>query len=88
MTGQSNFCIMLIDWLDSTIPIIAVPKMSRLSLVSVVGQAGLSLAWSHFSEDKFSHGVAYNMSHVRRKPVFGVCDQLRLKLACSADETS
>ena len=29
-----------------------------------------------------------NMSHVTRKPVFGVCDQLRLKPACSADETS
>ena len=28
------------------------------------------------------------MSHVMRKPVFGVCDQLRLKPACSADETS
>ena len=26
------------------------------------------------------------MSHVARKPVFGVCDQLRLKLACSATE--
>ena len=28
------------------------------------------------------------MSHVTRKPVFGVCDQLRLKQACSASETS
>ena len=27
------------------------------------------------------------MSHVTRKPVFGVCDQVRLKLACSATET-
>ena len=27
-------------------------------------------------------------SHVTRKPVFGVCDQLRHKTACSADETS
>ena len=31
---------------------------------------------------------APHMSHVLRKPVFGVCDQLRLKSACSADETS
>ena len=30
----------------------------------------------------------YNLSHITRKPVFGVCDQLRLKPACSADETS
>ena len=28
------------------------------------------------------------MSHVTRKPVFGVCDQVRLKPACSAAETS
>ena len=28
------------------------------------------------------------MSHVMRKPVFGVCDQVRLKPACSATETS
>ena len=28
------------------------------------------------------------MSQDTRKPVFRVCDQLRLKLACSADETS
>ena len=28
------------------------------------------------------------MIHVTRKPVFRVCNRLRLKLACSADETS
>ena len=28
------------------------------------------------------------MSIVKRKPVIGVCDQVRLKLACLADETS
>ena len=28
------------------------------------------------------------LSHVTIKPVFRVCDQLRLKPACSADETS
>ena len=28
------------------------------------------------------------MSLVTRKPVLGVCDQVRLKPACSADETS
>ena len=28
------------------------------------------------------------LSLVTRKPVFGVCDQLRLKPACSTDETS
>ena len=29
-----------------------------------------------------------DMSHVTRKPVFGVCDQLRLEPTCLADETS
>ena len=28
------------------------------------------------------------LSLVMRKPVFGVCDQVRLKLACSASEAS
>ena len=28
------------------------------------------------------------MSHVTRKPVFGVCDQIRLEPPCSATETS
>ena len=35
-----------------------------------------------------SCACTHHMSHVTRKPVFGVCDQFRLKLACSADETS
>ena len=30
----------------------------------------------------------YHMSSVTRKPVFGVCDQVRLKLVCSATEAS
>ena len=32
--------------------------------------------------------VGHNMSLVTRKPVFGVCDQVRLKPVCSASETS
>ena len=32
--------------------------------------------------------VQDNLSHVTRKPVFRVCDQLRLKPACSVEETS
>ena len=34
------------------------------------------------------HWYSRYLSHVMRKPVFMVCDQLRLKVACSADETS
>ena len=65
--------------------------------------AGLCLAWSETPEDTFFHGVAqlcttvirkpktseiHQMSLVMRKPVFGVCDQIRLQLACSASEAS
>ena len=32
--------------------------------------------------------VVYHMSHVTRKPVLGVCNQVRLKLAYSASESS
>ena len=39
---------------DSIIPIVAKPKVSSLSLVSVAEQTGLSLTWSHTTEDRFS----------------------------------
>ena len=32
--------------------------------------------------------MMYHMSHVTRKPVFGIFDQVRIKPACSATETS
>ena len=32
--------------------------------------------------------VVYNISLIMRKPAFGVCDQVRLKPACSATEAS
>ena len=35
-----------------------------------------------------SRNSGIQLSRVMRKPVFGVCDQLRLKPACSADETN
>ena len=34
------------------------------------------------------HMIALNISLVTRKPVFGICDQVRLKPVCSATETS
>ena len=44
---------------DSIIPILAKSKISRLWLVSVAEQAGLSLTWSQTPEDRFSHDVAH-----------------------------
>ena len=36
--------------------------------------------------DKNLEIMCSSMSHITRKPVFGVCDQVRLQLACSATE--
>ena len=47
----SNFVVCCID---SIIPIVAKPKVSSLSLVSVAEQTGLSLTWSHTTADRFS----------------------------------
>ena len=44
--------------LCSIIPIVAKPKVSSLSLVSVAEQTCLSLTWSHTTEDRFSHDEA------------------------------
>ena len=43
---------------DSIIPSVAKPKVSSLSLVSVAEQIGLSLTWSHTTEDRVSHDEA------------------------------
>ena len=39
---------------DSIKPIVAKPRVSSLSLVSVAEQIGLRLTWSHTTEDRFS----------------------------------
>ena len=51
----SNF---FVHCFDSIIPIVAKPKVSSLSLVFVAEQTGLSLTWSHTTEDKFSRDEA------------------------------
>ena len=43
---------------DSIIPIVAKPKVSSPSLVSVAEQTGLNLTWSHTTEDRFSRDEA------------------------------
>ena len=57
---------MLMNGKSCLIPIIsmvAISRIPRLLLASVAEQAGLSLTWSHTSEDRFSHDVAH-MSHI------------------------
>ena len=53
--SDQQFCDSL---LCSIIPIVANPEVSSLSLVSVAEQTGLSLTWSHTTEDRFSRDEA------------------------------
>ena len=46
----SGFVVLAVD---STIPINSIDNISRLLLAFVAGQTGLSLTWSHTSEDRF-----------------------------------
>ena len=51
---RSLFSVFVVRCLDSTIPLLAKYKISRL--VSVAVQAGLSLTRSQTPEDRFSRG--------------------------------
>ena len=55
-TQSSQHCF--VHRFDSIIPIVAKPKVSSFSLVSVAEQTGLSLTWSHTTEDRFSRDEA------------------------------
>ena len=55
---QSGHHCFLFTALISIIPIVAKPKLSSLSLVSVAELSGLSLTWSHTTEDRFSRDEA------------------------------
>ena len=43
----------VVHCLDSIIPLVSVPKISRLYLVSLAEQAGLSLNWSKITKTGF-----------------------------------
>ena len=49
----------VIHCLDRIIPLFAIAEISRLKLVSVAEQAGLSLNWAQTPEDRFSRGEAH-----------------------------
>ena len=53
----SLFSAFVVCCLDSIIPILAKSKISRVYLVSVAEQAGLSLTLSQTSEDRFCHDM-------------------------------
>ena len=60
----------------------------RANRVDPAQTASTEAVWS--GPALFAHVPIFRsyMSLITRKPVFGVSDQVRLKLACSADETS
>ena len=66
---RSLISAFVVRCLDSIVPILAKSKISRLYLISVGEQAGLSLTWSQTPEDTFSHDEAdiylfiYLLSH-------------------------
>ena len=62
---RSLITTLVVRCLDSMICILAIAKVSRLYLVSVAEQAGLSLTWSKIPEDTFSRDMAH-----MRKPIF------------------
>ena len=55
---RSPISIFVVYCLDSIVPLLAKSKISKLQLVSVAVQAGLSLTRIHTSKDRFSCDVA------------------------------
>ena len=70
------------------------PIKHRVTLPDATGSIGEWLSFGRVSSndsDRYFtlfHGCRIYTSHVMRKAVFGACDQVRLKPACSASETS
>ena len=64
------FCHMrsafVVRCLDSIISTVAISEFSRLQLVSVAEQAGLSLTWSQTPEDMFSHDEGQIVPHLQQ----------------------
>ena len=83
---SDQFFNFVVRCFDSIIPIVAKPKVSSLSLVSVAEQTGLSFTWSHTTEDRFSRDEtqiklvlmrAITLSLVNLSRVLGVKHLLR-----------
>ena len=63
---SSQISAFVVHCLDSTIPMLAKSKISRLYLVSITAQADLSLAWMEICEDRFFRDMAHIMDRVKR----------------------
>ena len=69
-------CASVIRCLDRIMPLVSISEISRLELVAVAEQVGWSLTWSHTSEDRFSHDLAWM-----------ICIQWRLRSACMSAQS-
>ena len=58
-TTKVQIITFVVRYLDSIIPLLAKSNISRLWLISVAEQAGLSLTWSETTKTGFSHDVAH-----------------------------
>ena len=55
---RSLISAFVVHFLNSIIPLVSIPKISRLWLVSVIEQASLSLTWSQTPKTGFSRDEA------------------------------
>ena len=69
-----------IRFLESIISKLATSEISILLLVHVAEGTGLSLTLSETLKTGFGGEDPYGLD--MRKPIFGVCDQVRLKSPC------
>ena len=60
---RSLISTFVVRYLDSIIPLVSISETSRLLLVAVAEQTGLSHTWSKISEDTFSRDVAQLRIH-------------------------
>ena len=61
---RSLISVFVVRCLDSIVSVFAKTKISRLLLIPVCEQAGLSLTWSQTPEDTFSHDEAQNINEL------------------------
>ena len=60
---RSLISTFVVRCLDSIMPLVSISKISRLKLVAVAEQTGLSHTWSKMFEDTFSRDAAHMVNH-------------------------
>ena len=88
---NSNATILIVRYLDSIIPILAKSKISRLSLVSVAEQTGLSLTVSETPKTGFLVTEAHMYQDTQCSCIFRnlnaaeLCISLRVRVSAMAN---